>query len=757
MKGKIPALILITMYLLVKPVFSETEQFPDHRERPIVALALEGGGALGIAHIGVIRVLEEAGIPVDIVTGTSMGSIVGGLYATGFSVAELEALATETDWISLFSEYAVARNESYRALEEWRRYFLSVGISDRETPAAGGLLSGNRILSYMDSLTYEIPGELDFDDLPRRYRAVATDFSTGEEVVIGEGSLSEAMRASMGIPGVFAPYVLKNRPLIDGGIVNNLPVDLARAMGADIVIAVDVEGGFSSQQSYLDLSPIENLSRTVDLILDANVSGQLENADYVIQVPLEAYSAADFQRSEEIMLAGRYRAEELLDELIYLRSRIMQGHEENASPAVSLEPEEPIAGFHYSGGSPEDRKNARRILDPLAGKRIEPNELADRVVDIYRECAPESIRIKRSPDTENVLVVEIESRKPRKNRLRMGLSYGGTYADSISSRLQFTQGIVLGNLLWPGLELSLDVEILGALGLKAGVYQALGERFYLETGVFVRRDFETYYASDEDESAVDYIFYETESQIDGTFGFYPWPGSRLHVGLSREWIADTAADVYLPELAEKDILLARAGFDLLRLDSPLFPMRGAALEMMFQRGIPTPFSSREFSTFSTRGEFQIPLGRNLSLGYLFDAGVDFTGEVDHPDSAPYLHKPELGGRRLFPNPLSADKRFGSFVLGNGLELTRRLRFMERTLPLPLFARFHFASGLVYREFDSPGEIEPLLHWSSSLGAGLRLNDGFGVLLRGGLAGGGNGVLSPYFAIDLGTLQSRRLF
>ena len=124
MKGKIPALILITMYLLVKPVFSETEQFPDHRERPIVALALEGGGALGIAHIGVIRVLEEAGIPVDIVTGTSMGSIVGGLYATGFSVAELEALATETDWISLFSEYSVARNESYRALEEWRRYFL---------------------------------------------------------------------------------------------------------------------------------------------------------------------------------------------------------------------------------------------------------------------------------------------------------------------------------------------------------------------------------------------------------------------------------------------------------------------------------------------------------------------------------------------------------------------------------------------------------------------------------------------------------
>ena len=756
MKGKLPVLFLTLLCLLPMELFTENDRSAGHSERPTVALALEGGGALGIAHIGVIRVLEEAGIPVDIVTGTSMGSIVGGLYALGFCVEELEALATETDWISLFSEYSVPKNESYRALEEWRRYFLSLRISGKETPASGGLLSGNRILSYMDGLTCYVSGDLDFDDLPRRYRAVATDFTTGEEVIIRKGSLSEAMRASMGIPGVFAPYMLGERPLIDGGIVNNLPVDLARSMGADIVIAVDLEGGFSRQRGYLDLSPIENLSRTVDLILDANVRGQLEHADYVIQVPLEPYTAADFQRSEEIMLAGRHRAEELKRELISLRDRIM-GDTSESETGIPGTHRDPIEGFRYSGGTPEDRESARRILAPLTGQVVSPNDLAGRIVDIYLECAPESVRIRQSADTENILEVEIQSQKSRKNRLRMGLSYGGTYADSISSRLQFTQGIILGDLLWPGLELSLDVEILGALGIEAEVYQSLGDRFYLETGVFLRKDFETYYASDRDESSVDYIFYETEAQINGTLGVYPWPGARMHIGLSREWIADTAADIYLPELAEKNILLARAGFDLLRLDSPLFPMQGGALELMFKRGLPTSHTTREFSTFSTRGEVHIPLGRYLSAGYLFDAGTDFTGEVDHPDSAPYLHKPELGGRRLFPNPLSAEKRFGSLVIGNGLELTRRLEFLEKSLPLPLFARFHFASGLVYREFESLDQSDPLVHWSSSLGAGLRINDGFAVLLRAGCAGGGNSTLSPYFAIDMGTLQSRKLF
>jgi NTE family protein len=754
MKRKLPVLICTLICFLLNPVSAETDREEPKKKRPTVALALEGGGALGLAHVGVIKILEKAEIPIDIVTGTSMGAIVGGLYSIGFSVPELERLATETDWINLFSEYAVARNEDYRALEDWRRYFLSLGITNEETPTSGGLLSGNRILSYMDSLTWEVSDDLDFDHLPRRYRAVATDFTTGEEVVIDRGSLAEAMRASMGIPGVFAPYELEGRLLIDGGIVNNLPVDLARSMGADIVIAVDVEGGFSSQQGYLDLSPIENLSRTIDLILDANVTGQLEHADYVIHVPLESFTAADFQRSTDIMLTGQVRTEELLDELILLRKQIMQG-QTGAESEHRIKEKQTITGFRYTGGTPEEQKIVRCTLEPLVGKVITPDILASRVVSIYTECSPQQIRIHRIPGEENILEVTIESRLPRKNSLRMGLSYGGTYSNSISSKLQVTQGLVLRDLLWPGLELSLDIELLGALGIEAGAYQAFGDRFYLETGAFVRKDFDTYYASDKDESAVDYIFYETEAQVEGTLGFYPYPGSRVYIGITREWIADTAALAYLPEFAERDILLARAGFDLLRLDSPLFPMRGGAVELQLQQGLPAAGSSREFRTLSARGEGHIPLGQFVSVGYLFDSGADFSGKVDSSDSAPFLHKPEIGGRRLFPNPLSADKRFGSLVLGNGIEVTARLNTFASTIPLPLFSRFHFAAGLIYQEFDSFRESDPLFHWSSSLGAGFRINDGFGVLLRGGLAGGDTGTLHPYFAIDLGTMRNRR--
>jgi NTE family protein len=729
--------------------------------RPVVALALEGGGALGLAHIGVIRVLEEAGIPIDIVTGTSMGAIVGGLYAQGFSVPELERLATETDWLYLFSEYSVTQNESYRVLDDWRRNFLSVGITSKNAVASGGLLKGNRILTYMDALVSRFPPSIDFDDLPRRYRAVATDFTSGEEVVLSRGSLAEAMRASMGIPGVFAPYALDNRLLIDGGIVNNLPAALARSMGADLVIAVDLAGGFQTSGGYLDLSPLENLSRTVDLILEANVARQLEHADFVITVPLKDFTPADFGRGTEIMMRGLTTAQGLREEITLVRDQIL-GKRNGISLPVSLSDDEiqtekqTVAGFRYSGGTPAEQKIVRRALDPLAGTVIEPDELARRIVDIYSEYALEQIRVRRMPSEEYFLAVEIEPTPPRGHNVRMGLTYGGTYSDSISSKLQVTQGVVLRDIIWPGLELAVDVEILGALGIEASGYQPLGSRFYIESRMLLRTDFDTYYSSDGEESSVDYIFYESAARIAGFLGLYPFPGSRTYLGISREWIDTTAASLFLPELEERHILMAQAGFDLLRLDSPIFPMQGAAVELLLQQGLSYGSSTREFSTFSAFAEGHIPLNRYASLGYILNSGMDFSGNVDSTDSAPFIYKPELGNRRLFPNPLSAQERFGSFVLGNGVELNIRLDNFQRAIPLPLFGRLHFASGLVYRDFDSLSESSPVSHWNSSAGLGLRINDGFGLLLRGGMAGGDISSLSPYFAIDIGSMTVNRL-
>ena len=393
----------------------------------------------------------------------------------------------------------------------------------------------------------------------------------------------------MGIPGVFAPYPLDSRLLIDGGIVNNLPAELARSMGADLVIAVDLAGGFQTSGGYLDLSPLENLSRTVDLMLEANVARQLEAADFVITIPLRDFTPADFGRGTEIMLRGLTTARALEDEITLVQDEVLS-RESVPSPAASLSGEEiqseqqPVAGFRYSGGTPTEQKIVRRALDPLAGRLLEPDELARAVVEIYSETAIEQIRIRRMSQDKYFLAVEIEPRPPRGHNFRMGLTYGGTYSDSISSKLQVTQGVVLRDLICAGMEMTVDVELLGALGLEASVYQPLGNLLYIEAALLLRKDFDTYYFSDGDESSVDYIFYESAARIDGSVGLYPFPGSRTYLGISREWVDDTAASLYLPELEERHILMARAGFDLIRLDSPIFPMRGVAMELLLQAG-----------------------------------------------------------------------------------------------------------------------------------------------------------------------------
>ena len=205
MKRGISVLTLALLVFMAAPGAAEDFRESVPSGRPVIALALEGGGALGLAHIGVIRVLEEAGIPIDIVTGTSMGAIVGGLYALGFTVPELERLATETDWLRLFSEYSVTDNESYRDLDDWRRNFLSVGIAGEGTAVSGGLLKGNRILSYMDALVSRASPFIDFDDLPRRYRAVATDFVSGEEVFLSSGPWPKQCGPVWGFPASLLP------------------------------------------------------------------------------------------------------------------------------------------------------------------------------------------------------------------------------------------------------------------------------------------------------------------------------------------------------------------------------------------------------------------------------------------------------------------------------------------------------------------------------------------------------------------------
>src|SRR5688572_19853564 len=217
----------------------DTGSDPD---RPRIGLVLGGGGARGFAHVAVLKELERQRIPVDCIAGTSMGALVGGLYASGMSADQIEQALRDMDWVEMFNDRVARPERSFRRKRDDDLALIAgkPGIGNDGIKIAPGVLSGERVLLLLERLTQPVATRTHFDQLPIPFRAVATDLNSGQAVVMDQGSLALAMRASMSIPGVFRPVTRGEHLLVDGGLVNQLPVDVVRAMGADRVIAVDV-------------------------------------------------------------------------------------------------------------------------------------------------------------------------------------------------------------------------------------------------------------------------------------------------------------------------------------------------------------------------------------------------------------------------------------------------------------------------------------------------------------------------------------
>ncbi len=264
--------------------------------RPRIGLALGGGGARGFAHVGVLRALEELRIPVDVVAGTSMGAVVGGLYAVGLTPAQIESALVALDWNDIFSDRPHRADRSLRAkLDDRAELFdLELGLAGGGIVLPRGLVAGQKLAFALPVPELLVPPAGGFDGLPTPFRAVATDLRTGEAVAITGGDLMRALRASMAVPGVFPPVELDGRLLMDGGLSLTVPVNVARAMGADIVIAVDVIRPLDQARPE-DLKSLPGIARQVGALLAHRTSrDQLPRAQVVIAPPLEQMSSGSF-------------------------------------------------------------------------------------------------------------------------------------------------------------------------------------------------------------------------------------------------------------------------------------------------------------------------------------------------------------------------------------------------------------------------------------------------------------------------------
>jgi NTE family protein len=291
--------ILLVAAVVLGPLFADAKQerssvvpiFPQ-QERPRVAVVLSGGGAKGVAHIGALKVIEESGIPIDIIVGTSMGAIVGGLYSIGYTPGQLDSMVLSQDWGLLLSDRTPRPNQPYSEKENDDRYLISYPFGPGEV-GLSGLVQGTNLEMLFNDMMVGFHDSLDFRTLPIPFACVATDLVDGSEVVFDSGILPTAMRASMGIPGFFTPIYLGNRVLVDGGLVNNFPTDVARQMGADVIIGVDVQTGLRRKED------LQNASQVARQIIELNMQAQnfhakVADADVYIKVDVSGYSSQDF-------------------------------------------------------------------------------------------------------------------------------------------------------------------------------------------------------------------------------------------------------------------------------------------------------------------------------------------------------------------------------------------------------------------------------------------------------------------------------
>lgn len=367
MAKKIPCLIFI--FLIAVPVlFGEDERIPERR--PKVGLVLAGGGALGFAHIGVLKVLEENNIHVDYIAGTSMGGIIGALSAFGYPAKEIEEKVGAVNWADLFLDTKNRSFISYKERGAFSKYFFNMNFDESGFNVKKGLSSGQKILDLFYRLVGPCSEYDDFDDLPTPFRAVSADILTGEPYIFHKGSLADAMRSTMSIPGVFTPVEIEGRMLVDGMVVNNLPVSVAKQMGADIVIAVNLSSMPKTKEELND--PAAIVSQMINLYMDDEIKSELELADIVIAPDLDKYSTGSYFKCAEIIKKGEEAAAGMIG---YIKAAVGEKNSEYyKTPSVPVRAEKIVDRTEVEGVDIYEKlvieKNLKKFINKVPDQEL---------------------------------------------------------------------------------------------------------------------------------------------------------------------------------------------------------------------------------------------------------------------------------------------------------------------------------------------------------------------------------------------------
>ncbi|HSZ00976.1 MAG TPA: patatin-like phospholipase family protein [Terriglobales bacterium] len=652
-----------------KPQAQQSAQNQPGTSRPKIGIALEGGGALGLAHIGVLQWFEDHHIPIDYLAGTSMGGLVGGLYATGKSPQELQELVKEQKWDIIiggqipYEDLSYRRKEDLRAIQNSIKLGLKHGLS---TPS--GLNSGSEITLLIDRETLAYPKLDSFDSLPIPFRCVATDLVSGKEVVFSNGSLQQALRATMSIPGVFSPVRDGEKIYVDGGLVGNLPTDVVRKMGADIVIAIHLEVAPGNPKEIQSLFSV--LGRSVDVVVLENELRGMKGADIVVTVELQKYNSFQYDRANAIIQEGTQAAEGKKQVLLPFAISDTQWNAYVAAKNARVRTDVPAPQFvKVEGTSPQAARQIETFLQRLVGHPVdnaEINQLLTRLTGIGKYASAD-YRV-TSRDSQTGLLVTVHEYSYAPPILQLGFGIDGSESDDVT----FTQlaRITLMDVWGYRSEWRTDVQLGNTYGVQTELYRPFtttSKWFFAPRGEATDASFKIFHKSTPE--AI-YRLYRDDVGIDIGYGFSRFTEVR----------AGYEVGYFDPNLRLGTALIppnnGRFGDMRLRFltdhrDDFITPRRGYSAQATFRWYDTNPGARDPFPVIEAQAEYFVPITKPGSIFIVAQGGSTFGS---NNIGAPQFF---LGG----PSRLSA---YGTNELFGNQYYYFRAGYLHEILTLPPF-------------------------------------------------------------------------
>ncbi len=683
-------LVALAIFSTVPAAAQELQQASG---RPRIGLVLSGGGARGAAHVGVLRVLEQMHIPIDAIAGTSMGAVVGGLYASGLSVSQIEAILDSVDWSDAFSDRPARQGLNFRRRSEDRDFLvrLPLGFRDGRFLLPSGLIQGQKLTQLLRKDTLPVADIADFDQLPTPFRAVATDLETGEAVVMGDGDLVTALHASLSAPGVFAPVQRNGRLLVDGGVANNLPIDVARAMGVDRLIVVDVGLQLWQRDRLGSITDVAGQMLTIMVRRQVDkLTETLSSDDVLVSLAMPEVSSYSFTDLPSVVQKGAQAAEAVRDRLAPLAVS-----PEDYARYVAARRREPYAPqireVLTQPGSEGHAWATGELFGDLAGTTFDPQRLVPRIDRAYGQGHLELLDYELHPVAGSNppaadLAFQLRPNAWGPNYVRVGLrlqdDFEGNTTFDAAGRL------VIADINRYGAEWVWEGQIGGNPQLGTQIYLPfnLEHHWFIEPAVLWQvRDLPQFAGDDlVGELRVRTIRYG------GALGTEIGNSSEIRVGAERElgryWQRFGDADVPPLHFQHNEIY---ARYSLDTLDSAAFPQRGTSAELEWR----TQVANRRIERVSDAVSFDYRVahswGRNTAVVWASGGALLNPGYVDERSwysLGGFLNLSGLPAERLTGPNFGIARLIYYRRIGNG---------GEGFLNVPLFAGVSAEAGNVW--------------------------------------------------------------